>query len=111
MAIKHITYLIDDIDGTVLDEGDGQQVRFSVDGRAYEIDLSAQNADELFKAFAPYVDAARSVSTGHTQSSRRNPGAGVDLAAVRTWARENGHTVSDRGRVPASIIEAYKSSH
>lgn len=111
MGIKHITHLIDDIDGTVLDEGDGQQMRFSVDDRAYEIDLSAQNADKLFKVFATYVDEARSVSTGQTQSSRRPSDAGVDLAAVRTWARENGHTVSDRGHVSASIIEAYKSSH
>ncbi|MDU0366888.1 Lsr2 family protein [Microbacterium sp. KSW4-17] len=111
MGIVHITHLIDDIDGTVLDEGDGQQVRFSIDGRAYEIDLTAQNADELFEAFAPYVQAARSVSTGRTQSARHPAGAGVDLVAVRTWARENGHTVSDRGRVPASIIDAYKSSH
>ncbi|WP_460486352.1 Lsr2 family DNA-binding protein [Barrientosiimonas humi] len=30
---------------------------------------------------------------------------------MRTWARENGHEVSDRARIPTSVIEAYHSAH
>jgi hypothetical protein len=26
---------------------------------------------------------------------------------VREWAREHGHTVSDRGRIPRHILEAF----
>jgi len=32
-------------------------------------------------------------------------------AEVRSWARENGMTVSDRGRVPASVMTAYRNAH
>jgi hypothetical protein len=31
-----------------------------------------------------------------------------DLAAVRTWAREQGLQVSDRGRVSNAVLEAYR---
>ena len=44
MATKHVTHLIDDLDGSVLEDGAGKTVSFSVDGRAYEIDLSKDNA-------------------------------------------------------------------
>ena len=55
MATKHVTHLIDDLDGSVLEDGAGKTVSFSVDGRAYEIDLSKDNASKLLDAFAPYV--------------------------------------------------------
>ncbi|WP_428838670.1 histone-like nucleoid-structuring protein Lsr2 [Microbacterium testaceum] len=113
MAIKHITHLVDDLDGSVLEEGEGKQITFSVEGRAYEIDLSNRNADKFYNAIAPFVDAARSVS--RTTTTSRRPRAArrdndLDLGAVREWARANGHTVSDRGRVPAAVLEAYSAA-
>lgn len=112
MATKHIAQLIDDLDGAVIGNGEGKQITFSVEGRAYEIDLSDKNADKFYKALTPYVDAARAVNTGASarasQSSR--PKSDVDLSAVREWARANGHTVSDRGRVPGTVIDAYKAA-
>lgn len=112
MATRHIAQLTDDLDGTVLEEGGGKQITFSVDGRAYEIDLSDGNADSFYKALSPYVDAARSVSTTSARGARPTSRAksDLDLGAVREWARANGHTVSDRGRVPATIIDAYKAT-
>ncbi|PTT17831.1 hypothetical protein DBR36_10095 [Microbacterium sp. HMWF026] len=112
MATRHIAQLTDDLDGTVLEDGEGKQITFSVDGRAYEIDLSAANAESFYKALSPYVDAARPTSTSGSRGGRQAPRAksDVDLAAVREWARANGHTVSDRGRVPATIVEAYKAA-
>lgn len=112
--MKHITHLVDDLDGTVLEDGQGKQITFSVEGRAYEIDLSDRNADKFYSAIAPFVDAARSVSRGGATSRRsRAPrrSSDVDLGAVREWARVNGHTVSDRGRVPASILDAYADAN
>lgn len=113
MATKHVTHLVDDLDGSVLEDGEGKQVIFSVEGRAYEIDLSADNAEKLFEAFAPYVAAARSVSASNPGRSHRSSSQkrSVDLGAVREWARANGHTVSDRGRVPGSIIDAYEAAN
>lgn len=112
MATKHIAQIIDDLDGTVLEQGEGKQITFSVEGRAYEIDLSDKNADKFYKTLTPYVDAARSVKSGAAtragQPSR--PKSDLDLNAIREWARANGHTVSDRGRVPGIIVDAYKAA-
>lgn len=113
MATRHVKQLIDDLDGTVLEDGDGSQVTFSVDGRSYEIDLSNSNAEEFRRAFAPYVDAARSIGSAGAGRNRRaaSPKSGIDLGAVREWAQANGHSVSDRGRVSASVIDAYTSAN
>lgn len=117
MARKIIHQLVDDIDGTVLELGSGETVLFSVDGIAYEIDLSDDNVQAFRDAVAPYVSAARSVSGGRRagttsrgSSARRRTGQ-TDYGPVRAWAKENGHKVSERGRVPASVLEAYEAAH
>lgn len=116
MARRIIHQLVDDLDGTVLEIGDGETVLFSLDGIAYEIDLSDQNVQTLRDALAPYVAAGRSISqarratTGGGGSQRRRTGQ-VDYAPIRAWAKENGLRVSERGRVPASVIEAYEAAH
>ncbi|MDQ1124951.1 histone-like nucleoid-structuring protein Lsr2 [Microbacterium trichothecenolyticum] len=113
MATRHVAQLIDDLDGTPLEEGEGKQITFSIEGRVYEIDLSDKNADTFFQALAPFVNAARptgSAATPRAGSRATRAKSDVNLAAVRKWARENGHTVSDRGRVPATIVEAYKAA-
>ena len=112
MATKHIAQITDDLDGTVLEQGEGKQITFSVEGRAYEIDLSDKNADEFYKALTPYVDAARSVKTGEASRGGQTarPKSDLDLGAIREWARANGHAVSDRGRVPGTIVDAYRTA-
>jgi hypothetical protein len=37
--------------------------------------------------------------------------APVGTAELRTWARDNGYAVSDRGRVAASVVQAYDAAH
>jgi len=37
-------------------------------------------------------------------------GSKPDLTAVRQWARDNGYAVSDRGRVPNSVLAAYDNN-
>jgi hypothetical protein len=116
MARKIIHQLIDDLDGTLIDVGSGDTVLFSLDGVAYEIDLSEANAAALREALAPYVSAGRSISSSRASASaasgpkRRRPGQ-QDFSAVRAWAKENGFAVSERGRVPAAVIDAYEAAH
>ena len=123
MARRIVHQLVDDLDGTVLEVGSGETVLFSLDGTAYEIDLTDENAAALRAALAPFIAAARSVSaragggtrnasTGGGGSSRRQKRSGQrDYAPVREWAAQNGYTVSERGRVPASVLEAYDAAH
>lgn len=108
MAQKIQVLLIDDIDGSKADES----VTFALDGVNYEIDLSAAHSAQLREDFAKWVGAARKVtSRGATTRSRsaRRSSSGADT--IRQWARANGHKVSDRGRIPQSVREAYEAAH
>ena len=67
---EELQQTIDDLDGSVLEEGEGTRIVFSLEGRTYEIDLSASNAEKFRSAFAPYVDAARSVRSAGTGRAR-----------------------------------------
>ena len=58
MAQKHIVQLIDDLDGSAATE----TVSFSLDGAAYEIDLSAGNATKLRDALSNYIANGRRAS-------------------------------------------------
>lgn len=121
MARRIVHQLVDDLDGTVLDVGEGETVLFSLDGVAYEIDLTDANAAALRGALAPYIDAARSVSrarsggraasSSSTNERRRRRTGQQDYGPVREWAKSNGYKVSERGRVPASVLEAYEAAH
>lgn len=113
MARRIVHQLVDDLDGTLLEPGAGETVLFSIDGVAYEIDLTDAHAEAFRSSFAPYTDAARRVSSGRPAAAAapRRRASQTDYAPIRAWAAENGHQISDRGRVPASIIEAYEAAH
>jgi hypothetical protein len=113
MAQKVTVSLVDDMDGSTAAE----TVEFGLDGVSYEIDLSDSNAKKLRDALAGYVSAARRAG-GRRRSAgagRRAGGGGgtrpsVDReqnAAIREWARKQGMKISDRGRIPAEVLEAY----
>lgn len=110
MAQQVKVLLIDDLNGGEADE----TVTFALDGVTYEIDLNEKNADKLRGLLDPYAGSGRRIG-GRSQLRRsgRAPvaakGSG-DTAKVRAWAKEKGYTVSDRGRVPATIREAYEKA-
>jgi hypothetical protein len=108
MAQKIQTLFIDDIDGG---EAEGT-VRFALDGAEYEIDLSNKHNEALRGALGTYVAHARKLGgtarRGGTRSGRK-PSA-TDTVAVRAWARENGHDIKDRGRVPADLVAKYREA-
>lgn len=114
MARRIVHQLVDDIDGSVLEVGEGETVHFSVNGTSYEIDVSDAHAEELRKALEPYIAAGRRSGSGSAAgaaSTRKRPGRNPEVAAIRVWANENGHSLSERGRIPAPIIEAYRAAH
>src|SRR5687768_16301529 len=110
MAQKVTVVLVDDIDGGAADE----TVSFGLDGVAYEIDLSTKNAATFRDSLAQYVGTARKVgSRSSTRGASRRRAAGGDnrTAQIREWARANGHKVNERGRIPATVVEAYNKAH
>lgn len=112
MAQRVEILLTDDLNG----EQATQTVRFALDGRELEIDLSDKNAAMLRKAFEPYVAAGRRLGARTGTSRRTTVSAGTsgmtkaELANVRAWARSNGYEVSDRGRVKGEILNAYHAA-
>jgi hypothetical protein len=112
MAKQVITLLTDDLDGGEAD----RTVEFGLDGVNYTIDLSEKNAGKLRKALDPYMSVATRVgrSAVDGRSVRRPAAASARSSrdqnqAIREWAGNNGYEVSERGRIPSSIVEAYHS--
>ena len=119
MAQRVNVVLVDDIDGNDAVE----TVTFALDGVEYEIDLSEENANKLRDALGVYIGHGRRTGGrrrsgsggGEQKSSRSRSNAsssdGPSASEIREWARANGHTVPDRGRVSAEVREAYAAAH
>ena len=110
MAQKVEVKLIDDLDGGQADE----TVTFSLDGTQYVIDLSGKNAKQLRGSFAKYIEAARKDKgvrqTGRGGRRAAAAPAGPDTSEVRSWAKEQGYGVSERGRVSKDLIAKFQEA-
>jgi hypothetical protein len=106
MATKITVVLEDDLDGGPADE----TARFGLGGAQYEIDLSTKNAAAFRRQLAPFIDHARKAGSqprrrpGRTAASRERSGG------IRAWAKDQGIALSDRGRIPASVVERYQAA-
>ncbi|MCD2186475.1 histone-like nucleoid-structuring protein Lsr2 [Actinomycetospora soli] len=124
MAQKTVVTLVDDLTGE--ESEDITTVEFALDGVTYEIDLDDKNSAELRDTLAQYVAAARRTGgrrAGSAGGRRRSGGAGTGTPRatspggydretskqIREWARTEGFEVSDRGRVPNNVVEAWES--
>lgn len=111
MAQQFYVRFIDDIDGTDLGES-ASVILFAFEGKEYTIDLSDENVEAFRQAMAPYIEAGHRV-TGNKKTVRNSAPKTTagDTKAVREWARANGYTVSDRGRIPAEVANAYAAAN
>jgi hypothetical protein len=106
MAQKVTVVLEDDLTGGPAE----QTIRFAFEGTDYEIDLNARNAAAFSKQLAPYLEHARRAGRaqfrrpGRTATSRERSGD------IRGWAKEHGLAVSERGRIPANVVEQYNAA-
>ncbi|SDZ28862.1 Lsr2 protein [Micromonospora pattaloongensis] len=113
MARQVIVVLTDDLDGSEAD----RTVEFDLDGVSYTIDLSEKHAGELRRALDPFISAGTRIGRGGGEA-RREPqrGGGAPTRserdqnrAIREWAVKQGYDVSERGRIPASVVAAYNN--
>ena len=119
MAQQVNVKFVDDLDGS---DAAGT-VSFAIDGRAYEIDLSDENAARLRDSLASFVAAGRksggSGAAGGRRAQKMTASSGSrpqpldreQTAAIRAWARQNGHEVSDRGRIAKTVVDAFEAAH
>ena len=110
MARSYVAVIKDDLTGEVIEDGQAVTIEFTINGRAYSIDLGPKNADEFHAALEKYVAAATKVG-GVTRSRRGSTRGTQDLAAIRSWANDHGYVVAARGRISSEIKEAYEKAH
>ena len=106
--------LIDDLDGS---EG-AETIKYSVDGKDYEIDLSEKNAERFRSMLQEFIDKSREVEqapvltlTPARSSRRQSSGTRDDIGQIRAWAESQGMQVNARGRIKKEIIDAYDAAH
>ncbi len=110
MAKVEKVILVDDLDGGPADE----TVRFGLDGAEYELDLSKKNAAQLRDSLSKYTAKGRKASRRGRARGANRASASVDREqnqAIRVWAKKKGFQVSDRGRIPADVVEKYHASN
>jgi hypothetical protein len=112
MAQKHIVRLVDDLTG----DDAAETVSFALDGAIYELDLTADNAARLRDTLSVYIAGARRAARNGTRvvgpAARRGTRADREqTAAIRAWARSNGHKIGEKGRIPGHILEAYHAAN
>jgi hypothetical protein len=90
---------LDDIDGNEATE----TVRFSYQGKAYEIDLTDDNRYRLEKVLDPFISHARSTGGNHQEPASEHRKA-------RAWAMQRGVSVGVRGPVPTNVMSDYQQS-
>jgi hypothetical protein len=106
MAQRVTVALEDDLDGGPADE----TVRFAFGGADYEIDLSKKNASAFRKKLAPFVEHARKAGRAQARRASRTAASRQRSGDIRSWAKDNGIAVSERGRIPASVVEQYQAA-
>src|SRR4051812_29088378 len=107
MAQKIHIVLEHDLDGSKADE----TVTFGLDGTSYEIDLNKKNAAALRETLATYVGHGRKVGSGPRRGRKAAATTtGASAREIRDWARSNGFTVPDRGRVSAEVRQAFDAA-
>jgi hypothetical protein len=112
MAQQFQVQYIDDLDGTDLGS-EANSISFAFEGKEYTIDLSEANAEAFREVMAPYIENGHRVTGGKAKPARKSAAksSSGDTKIIREWARENGFEVSDRGRIPSDVMDAYAAAN
>ena len=106
MAQKVVRLLLCDLHEN---EVEGQEtVQFALDGRAHEIDLCAQHAQELRGTLVEFVEGGRRPAMPRRIRGRSTTKRATQTE-IRSWAQATGRPVNARGRIPQSLIEEYEA--
>jgi len=106
VAQKVTIALEDDLDGGRAAE----TLRFGFGGAEYEIDLSKKNAAAFRKQIAPYIEHGRKIGRLAARRGSRTAASRQRSTDIRAWAVKHGISVSERGRIPAGVVEQYEAT-
>ena len=113
MARRVIEQLVSDLSGKDIKDGEGETVKFSIGSTSYQMDLTEAEAGQFYAAVKKYTDVATKTGGRGARSGggSKNKSDRNQTQAIRTWARENGRVVSDRGRISQDVQDAYNAAH
>jgi Lsr2 len=112
VAKQIITNIIDDLDGSEANE----TVSFALDGMGFSVDLNLKNAKALRDFLEKYMEAGTRtgrVEGKHAQIHGYRPTTlqttlnREQNQKIRAWAENNGWELSDRGRIPQVVVDAF----
>ncbi len=110
MAQKVQVMLLCDLDDGNVDAE--ETLQFSLDSTTYELDVCAKHAQQLRDGLQPFVAQARKSSAASGGRRRqRTAGSRQETAGIRSWAKDQGIQVNERGRIPASVVKEYEAAH
>ena len=112
-----------------LDDGNveaAETLHFSLGKAGYEVDVCGKHAQQIRDSLEPFAAHAR--THGYFETGEADTGAGFieswlpgydrraeagrdQTAGIRTWAKERGIQVNDRGRIPVSVLKEYEAAH
>ena len=100
-----IEYRVSDLSGA---EGDVSPASLVVGRQAVDIDLTAEEFEELKSVLEVYTSAGRKRIKGKAAKYSTPPTEGKDqLRAMREWLNSHGYDVPKRGAIAPELHEAY----
>ena len=110
MAQKVQVMLLCDLDDGNVDAD--ETLQFSLGSTAYEVDVCAKHAQQIRDGLQPFIAQARKISAVSAGRRRqRTTGSRQETASIRSWAKDQGIQVNERGRIPASVVKEYEAAH
>lgn len=109
MARTYVQVTIDDLTGKAIPADQAETIRFSINDKAYSIDLDKASAAEFHTILQRYTAAASKAAPAKPARRGAERHAHDELAEIRRWGHENGYNVSARGRISAEVREAYNN--
>jgi nucleoid-associated protein Lsr2 len=109
MASIEIVTLTDSLDPRISNGVETVTFFHPVFGTKHEIELSEKNREHFLNHLSKldkYIDAAREIAVEVATPAKANASKN-ETTKIREWAKLNGFTIGDRGRIKAEIMDAY----
>lgn len=93
-----------------------ETVTFSYDGATYAFEACQDHLDEFNETMQRFVARARREGSaprgggGRANAATGHRPARNSLGDIREWARANGYKVSNRGRIPEEVRQAFAAA-
>ncbi|MBT8162915.1 MULTISPECIES: Lsr2 family protein [Arthrobacter] len=100
------------IESDISGKSDAGTVTFGLGDTWYEIDLTADERQELEASLQRYLKAGRKHVPEEPEKKPVVPATSVEeRLKIREWGKANGEDVPEFGRLPKALMAAYDKAH